>query len=70
MTSIAAPVVVPVNVPVTTFDAPPPECVPLTPKMLIPLAIFAGIRFASPKIVCAPVRYVSLAIVWLVVVGV
>ena len=43
---------------------------PLTPKMLTPLLIFPLVRFASPLIVCAPVRYVPLAMVWLLVPGV
>lgn len=43
---------------------------PATPKMLLPLTIFAATRFASPLMVCAPVRYVPELMVWLVVVGV
>lgn len=43
---------------------------PLTPKMDFPLTMFALVRFASPLMVCVPVRYVPLAIVWLLVPGV
>ena len=43
---------------------------PLTPKMLLPLTMFEATKLASPLIVCAPVRYVPLAIVWLDVPGV
>jgi hypothetical protein len=35
----------------------PPLCVPTTPKIVTPEAIFAAIRFVSPEIVCAPVKY-------------
>lgn len=38
--------------------------------MLTPLLIFPATRFELPAIVCAPVRYVPAAIVWLLVVGV
>ena len=38
--------------------------------MDFPYTIFPPTRFASPLIVCAPVRYVPLAIVWSDVVGV
>ena len=44
--------------------------VPATPKIVFPLTIFAASRFASPLMVCAPVRYVPDAMVWLLVPGV
>ena len=44
--------------------------VPATLKMVFPLTMFDATRLASPLMVCAPVRYVPLAIVWSEVVGV
>ena len=44
--------------------------VPATPKMLLPCTILLCTKFASPLMVCVPVRYVPLAMVWLVVPGV
>ena len=60
---------------VSTFVVPSCDTVaavsePLTPKMLTPLLMFAAVRFASPLIVCFPVRYVFAAISMLLVVGV
>ena len=43
---------------------------PATPKIDTPLLMFVPTRFASPLIVCLPVRYVPAAISWLEVVGV
>lgn len=43
---------------------------PDTPKMETPLLMFDATKFASPLMVCAPVRYVAAAIVWLLVPGV
>ena len=43
---------------------------PSTPKILYGATILDATRLASPLIVCAPVKYVSAARVWSVVVGV
>ena len=43
---------------------------PATEKMLLPATMFALTRLASPAMVCVPVKYVPLAIVWLLVPGV
>ena len=43
---------------------------PLTPKILTPLLMLPLVKFASPLMVCVPVRYVPLAMVWLLVPGV
>ena len=44
--------------------------VPATPKMVFPDTILPARRFASPDIVCVPVKYVPEVIVWLLVPGV
>ena len=44
--------------------------VPATPNIVFPLTMFPASRFASPLMVCAPVKYVPEAIVWLLVPGV
>ena len=38
--------------------------------MVLPYTMLAATRLASPLMVCVPVRYVPLAIVWLLVPGV
>ena len=43
---------------------------PATPKIDTPLAMYCACRLASPFMVCAPVRYVPLAMDWSEVVGV
>ena len=52
------------------FLLEPPVYVPVTPNIVVPLFIFPAVRLASPLIVCVPVRYVPLAMVWLLVPGV
>lgn len=43
---------------------------PATPKMVFPATMLPATKLASPLMVCVPVRYVPLAMVWFVVVGV
>ena len=52
------------------FAEPPPVYDPVTPNIVVPLLIFPATKLASPLMVCVPVRYVPLAMVWLLVPGV